>query len=292
MEKPNPESRIGKPKGTQPTGARRPVARTGAPVAAPVPESDATACDIADEDFAADLIQITDAKDRVRFRQRSAKNKYNPEGITLQAVWLGLQPYAFDELAAVPVKTRPSTWISKAPPWAETHLVQKRDEVLARFVKANPIAMLARSSLSDTVARWTYAAWYARSPQARLHGASMLKIIKPAKQGPPDRTPYTPESLAAAFDDLYDYGTGLRRCTMAAQTEKDITRYFSKPDCKALSSIGILTVETLERDGAGRPIYVYPSGHSVAVAFLTHVTGMKRQRLLGLTAGLRTAHAR
>lgn len=236
-----------------------------------------------DESFAADLIQFTDDNGQVRFRQQSAINKYNPNGITLQTVQLELQPYAYDALAELPYNKRLSRkepFVSAMP---DDTLVRRQDELLAHYLAANPLVLLDRSSLRDALARWVYAAWFARSTKAREHGGRMLRIIKPTKKGPPDKCLYTPKSLAAAYDDLYEYGTGLRKCVCDANSIQDVIGFF--PDCPPLSSIGFPILMALERRR-----YVLPAPNTVAASFLEHVTGLKKNSILGITQGLRKSN--
>jgi hypothetical protein len=131
-------------------------------------------------------------------------------------------------------------------PWALgslEFLVQAGDDKLAEIVHAAPIAMLANKACGRAIKRWTYAAWYSRTGKARDHAAAMLKIVKPKGPSPPEMVRYTPVSLAAAYEDLVEYGEGLHRCVKAATSMADVLKNF--PDCALLEHVKVSVAEVM-----------------------------------------------
>ncbi len=146
-----------------------------------------------DEDIIADLVQVSDAHGRNHFRQYSAMNRYNPEGVTLEAIKLDLIAYVHDELHRLikaghdaPNRQLPkseadtsSLCQDELPFGSDEFLIRSGDKLLASIMQSMPIAAIARADCMMAIGRWCYAAWHARSHAAKKHGQEMLEMIRP-----------------------------------------------------------------------------------------------------------------
>jgi len=239
------------------------------------------------EDLAADLIQVNPSKGPAAtvFRQQSAVNKYNPEGITLLCIGFGLKDDEYMQrvriLSAFPRECPdPDSAVHECPlmaarfdadPTAQ-HLVQDGDAKRAQFIRENPLALIMSAEHQDALARWTYAKTNGNDDSVVERARELIHQAVAVRRGRRRKYELDPTSIAQAHFDLVAYLRALRECVDDVHTANKLLSYF--PDCPAaLAAIGSSPEKQLE------PLNQRISPPTAAITILGQVVGLKRAQL-------------
>ena len=212
------------------------------------------------DDLAADLIQATPQRGPALtvFRQNSAINKFNPEGITLQVIRLGLHDTVYGQREQV-ARVQSLTCINPKAAACECpimqarmdadptpkHLVQPDDKARATFLRHTPLALLCSVEHQDAVARWHYAALHG-DQKVRGQAADLLTRAVARRRGRQQKHSTDPDALAQAYFDLVEYLKALRGCLDKVKSKAELLTFF--PDCNAAFEVlGTNADEQLDR---------------------------------------------
>ena len=222
-----------------------------------------------------ELIQITGPDGLMLWRDPKARNKYNPEGITLASIRKSLAPYYYDQLQKVREHEEGVTNIrlgsvdGDAPYDSQAYMIRDEDKEVAEFIAKFPIATIAASELRSTIARWTYSAHCSRIHEIKNHGGEMLKMAFPTVGHRPRAIPYTDASMFAAYQDGMLLAECLNNCMRdSGKSYEQIAEHF--PFLDELKDVG---QDFAYRIKLEKPAYT-PS--AFAIDILQHWSGLKR----------------
>jgi hypothetical protein len=217
------------------------------------------------------------------WRQASAVNEFNPDGISLAAIDMEIRVAAVkhhpplhlqDDVTRLAIQpadadiryapaTYPAYTLKEADRWA----VQDGDAGLAELARAHPVALIDCPVIQFAIARWVYASWNSGDPKLKKVAEGLLARARTPMRGRRRQHEYVPALLRQAYDDLVVYGTLLRKCHKRMTANDELIRWF--PDCNRLHAAGMLVLDEqyIRRHG-------FPSPATVAVSYLAHRTGM------------------
>jgi len=238
------------------------------------------------DDLVADLFQTKPQRGPAgtAFRQYSAVNEFNPEGITLLGIRLGLHDTVYGQWERI-ARVQTSKCIdpkvaAHACPVVQTrmdgepipeHLVQPDDEDRARFIRDTPLALLSSIEHQDAVARWHYAELHG-TPEVRRHAAGLLQRAVGRRRGRQQTHTTDPDALAQAYFDLVAYLWAVRRCVDKVGTAAELLSIF--PDCEvALRILGT----NAERQASHGEVRISPP--TAALTILRQMVGLGRSQL-------------
>ena len=164
------------------------------------------------------MTQIKGADGLSRWRDLKAKNKYNPEGITLESLRKTLAPEYHEHLQKIREHEESGSGIRLGAIDVESSYSDKKfmipdgDKDVAKFIAEYPITIIAAPEVSRTIARWKYSARYSRVNQIKNHGREMLKIAFPPAGHRPLEIPYTEPSMLATYQDAMVLAKGINKC--------------------------------------------------------------------------------
>lgn len=251
------------------------------------------------DDMVDDLLQAKPQYGPVRtvFRQHSAINRFNPEGITLLGIGLGLHDTVYEQRVRIssiasddcvePVKAVDACPLLESRLDAEPtpeHLVQPGDEDRARFIRESPLALLCSIEHQDAVARWHYAELHG-TPEVRRQAAGLLQRAVARRRGRQQKHTTDPDALAQAYFDLVAYLWALRRCVDKVGTAAELLRFF--PDCEA--AFRILGTSADERIA---PSMKRISPPTAALTILGQMVGLQRSQLQAVLKPYRSRKSR
>lgn len=213
------------------------------------------------DDLADDLIQVTPQRGPALtvFRQNSAINEFNREGITLESIGLGLQDTVHGQRERVtrvqsiqcidPKAAAYGCPIVQARMDAEPtprYLVQPGDKERAKFLRDTPLALLCSVEHQDAVARWHYAALHG-TPEVRRQAADLLRRAVARGRGRQQKHSTDPGALAQAYFDLVEYLKAVRACLDKGKAKTELLFFF--PDCEvAFAALGTSADEQVKRN--------------------------------------------
>lgn len=239
------------------------------------------------DDLAADILQTKPKRGPALnvFRQYSAINEFNEEGITMFCIGLGLNTTVYAQRArllrgasadCVDLKSAPyqcpliASRMNSEP--AAAHLIQRGDDQRARFIRETPLALVMSIEHQDAFARWAYAQSHGTSIEARRQAATFLHLAAGRRPGRIKKHSTDPASLAQAFFDLVNYLLGLRKCADKVNTVQDLMSNF--PDCRpVLKTIGSSPEIQVTHDCKR----IAPP--TAAITILIQIVGLKRSQI-------------
>jgi hypothetical protein len=238
------------------------------------------------DDLADDLIQVTPQRVPARtvFRQRSAINEFNREGITLGSIGLGMYRDLYEQRVRIdrvasdkcvdPEAAEDSCPLLKSRMDAEPtpeHLVQPGDEARAEFLRNTPLALVCSVEHQDAVARWHYAALHG-DQKVRGQAAGLLKLAVARRRGRQQKHSTDPDALAQAYFDFVEYLKALRGCLDEVKSKAELLTFF--PDCNAVFEVlGTNADEQLDRSMK----HIAPANGAITI--LGKMVGLKSAQL-------------
>lgn len=234
------------------------------------------------------------------WRQKSAVNEFNPDGISLAAIDLEIRAAAVihhtplhlrDDVAK---RTREGDenngelvscygfsfrvyTLKEADRWA----VQDGDAELANIAREHPVSLLDSAPIQSAIARWLYASWHGADPGLKKLAAELLARAQGARRGRRRQHEFVPMQLRQAYDDLVAYGSLLQKCYKENGSD-GLHRWF--PDCERLHEVGMLVL-----DAKYVRQYGFPSPASIAVQYIEYCAGMSRSLIHQLVDGVTKA---
>ncbi len=123
------------------------------------------------------------------------------------------------------------------------HLIQPKDENLARLIKKSPAALLCWSVTQDALARWNYAVHVSTDSQTKKQAKALLKTAIPPRRGNPGAQTINPIQLKVAYDDLVEYCSRVKKMANKTQSaEAVIAKY---PEVNDLNDYGLVLAKII-----------------------------------------------
>jgi hypothetical protein len=246
-------------------------------------------------------LRYTSIAGRQVWRQASAVNDFNPDGISLLAIDMEIRAATihdhaplylqnsvaqFSKQAAAEYREDPtgarivcSTYTLKE---ADCRAVQDGDAGLADLARAHPLALLDCLVVQSAIARWVYASWNSADSEIKKLADDLLARAHAPKPGRKRQHDYNPAQLRQAYDDLVAYGELLHECYRKTKNNDELFRWL--PDCLRRDEAGMMVLDEQEIRR-----HRFPSPSTVAIRYLKHSTKMSPSLIHQLVDGVAKA---
>jgi len=202
----------------------------------------------------------------MQFRDPTSKTPFNPAGITLAVIDKEIEFAKIRvqlESAGVPIDRVSGDSIQM---WVEDsfgishvtglginmenlspdRLIRDTDTDTARQLADCPILLLMSPEHQDAVCRWLYARHYAGDLTLKDKAGELIeKIYRKTTRGAPPKQLLSGYVLSHIYDDLMEYGRGVKNCIDQCQTTDELRLSF--PDIDKLAELKPSIFETFSK---------------------------------------------